>query len=358
MKKPPPIIHENLVSGTLIGDDKYRLVEKLASGGNGVVWLAEHLALGQQVVAKFPIRGSGNQSDQLETEMKLLAQFSNRHPNIVNILDVGIHKGKAFIVVQYLTNGTLTEYLFGRTRPRALAGKCLHLDGQWTLAIAGALDFLHNNELLHLDIKPANILFDSSFSPYLSDFGIATDQSAGSGDGNVYGTLPYVAPEVLIGNPVPQSDQFSFAVTLWEFLTGKRPFGNESPKDNLKGWKKIPLPPGCRRAAGPDLNAAFQKALSFEPLNRFEDCKAFANELIRLWPFDQAEWERLLENSALPADSNPSKRITRSVGHSEDETKTKSGIPIPKSDSSKSTETENKKSVRLSRIMRRDSKKQ
>ena len=97
MKKPPPIFQDRLAAGTLIGGGKYRLVERLAAGGNGVVWLADHLALGQSVVAKFPICGKGNQRQQLETEMKLLAQFSNRHPNIVNILDVGFLQTKRIL---------------------------------------------------------------------------------------------------------------------------------------------------------------------------------------------------------------------------------------------------------------------
>ena len=358
MKKPPPIFQDRLAAGTLIGDGKYRLVERLAAGGNGVVWLADHLALGQYVVAKFPICGKGNQRQQLETEMKLLTQFSNRHPNIVNILDVGFYKRSAFLVVQYLNNGTLSEYLYGRTRKKALAGKCLHENGNWVLAIAGALDFLHANQLLHLDVKPANILFDTSYSPYLSDFGIAIshslDDSKNCDKKIVYGTMPYLAPEVFSGNAEPRSDQFSFAVTIWEFLIGRRPFKDRSPRKVGQGWKRVPFPIGCRESVGPELNIIFQKALSFDPRRRFDSCQAFAEEIVGHWPFNESEWQNLIVDAGKEKES----RITRSVFQADNDTNPSSGIPLPETDSVRGPQSKpaGKRTVRLSRIMRHDPK--
>ena len=201
------------------------------------------------------------------------------------------------------------------------------------MAIAGALDFLHANQLLHLDVKPANILFDTSYSPYLSDFGIAIshslDDSKNCDKKIVYGTMPYLAPEVLSGNAEPRSDQFSFAIAIWEFLIGQRPFKNRIPKEIGLGWKRVPFPPGCRETAGHELNAVFQKALSFDPNHRFESCMAFAMEIVRHWPFDESEWQDLIAKASR---KNASSNITRSISQAENDTNPSSGIPLPKTD--------------------------
>ncbi len=292
MKTPPPIPDSDLKAGITIGNEKFRLSRRLARGGNGVVWLAKHLALNQDVVVKFPLSSAGA---QLETEIGHLAKYSNRHPNIVNILDVDSFGGRPFIVSQYLEGGSLQDYLFGQSSPQATHSDRLHERANWVVEIASALDFLHDNGILHCDVKPANILFDSSMSAYLSDFGIAESVRCPDGDApsdaTVSGSIPYMAPELFhSGIPSPASDQFALAVTIFEFLAGRRPFSSKVPGKLVDEMDKSPGLCDIRPGVAKELESALQKGLCFDPNLRFSNCRLLAEEIVRHWPihFDPA----------------------------------------------------------------------
>src|SRR4051812_42910067 len=101
MANPPLPPQDRLMPGATIGAGRYSLIRKLRAGGNGVVWLAKHTAMGADIVVKFPHRwttGSHAADEQLECEIQSLVAFSSRHPHIVNILDVGEDRGRRFVV--------------------------------------------------------------------------------------------------------------------------------------------------------------------------------------------------------------------------------------------------------------------
>src|SRR6478672_7538451 len=106
MSNPPlPPSLDLLKPGALIAGGRYQLARKLRAGGNGVVWLARHTAMGANIVIKFPRRwatGSRVADEQLEREIQSLVAFSSQHPHIVNILDVGEDNGRRFVVTQFI----------------------------------------------------------------------------------------------------------------------------------------------------------------------------------------------------------------------------------------------------------------
>lgn len=281
---PPPLRH--IRAGVSIAEGRYQLRQRLGVGGNGVVWLAEHLAMGSQVVVKFPLHGANEANitaAQLDQEKKHLVAISNHHPHIVNILDVGIADGQQFIVMQYMQNGSLEPY----------CGSGNHLTKpwpEWLLQIASALDFMHQQGIVHRDVKPANVLLDASISAYLSDFGTAVDapDDAKWVGQPVVGSLPYLAPEVLEGErPSPTSDLFALAVSAYEFLVGVPPVQADSASGIREGfhslheaWRQTGQAPPLDQRAAP----VIMQALSSKPTDRFSNCEEFARKLTRLAP--------------------------------------------------------------------------
>jgi serine/threonine-protein kinase len=284
--------------GEAIADGRYHLVRKLRAGGNGIVWLANHAAMGTDVVIKFPrrwTRSSERIDEQLEREIQTLVSFSSRHPHIVNILDVGNHAGSRFIVTQFMRNGSLHDVSL-RARIAPAKNLTSHLQSlAWLSQISGALDFIHPAGLIHRDVKPANVLLDDSFAAYLADFGIAIDSESAlhavaegkEQKDSLIGSLPYVAPELFVGRPAsPASDQFALGVTMYEFALGAVPFSGrtgmevwESQSKIFQRWEAEDSIPGVNRAA----SAVLRRALSPDPALRFGNCSQFASELIKCW---------------------------------------------------------------------------
>ena len=354
MKTPPPISNSDLSPGTLVGNGKYQLIKRLAKGGNGAIWLAEHGSLQQHVVIKFPIRVDDNQIHQLKTEIQHLAKFSNRHPNIVNVLDVDTWKNRPLIVVQYLSNGSLKEYSFGQPKC-ASRGTDLHRNPNWLIAVANALDFLHNEGMMHRDVKPANILFDDSLSPYLSDFGIAESiehvPDEQNQDDKISGSIPYMAPELLTsGTPSPQSDQFALGVTLFEFLTGRRPFENYEGSESYGQMNESKKISSVRTDLASEFCDVVDRSLSFDPQERFQTCLQFAEEALRHWRYS----EKALHDSVSgpPESEAPTKSLSKSSTVDSSKPSEKSSEDAPSSEHAKEPKKPRKRKISLNRILR------
>lgn len=290
-------------------------MRRLGAGGNGVVWLATHLGMAADAVLKFPhsqmFEDEAGRS-QFEKEIRSLVAFSNRHPNIVNVLDVGQHHGRPFVAMQYLTRGSLLGFVYQSEGFNLREAVKLHETAGWLYYIADALDFIHGKGLLHCDIKPSNILLDDSFSAYLADFGIATlelgdgsrsSQSANRQSSHVIGSLPYMAPELLLGHDSsPAADQFSLAVTAYEYLTGKRPFNAANPEELLELQEQSGQVPihGHRPDLPVEMSHTIARAMSLNPTHRFENCRVFAKEVARWWMFSPSR-QPLVTKPPLPS---------------------------------------------------------
>lgn len=228
------------------------------------MWLAEDERLARRVAVKVLrtlLAGAGD----FEREVAILSSF--RHPNIVTVYDVGEDDGLPFIVMEYVEGRSLRD----RLREGPIAALEAARIGS---AIASALAYAHAHGVLHNDVKPENILFDGDGQPRLTDFGIARvtgETLAPAEAGEIIGTLPYLAPEVLQGSGARAgADVYSLAVTLYESVAGRLPFDGPSTAA-LLGQKLDPsLSHSLNLPAPRTLDRALASAMSFAPADRPE----------------------------------------------------------------------------------------
>lgn len=216
---------------------KYTILEKLGEGGMGVVYKAEDLAL-QRTVAIKTISKQGQRSQEAETRFlrEARAASSINHPNIVTVYEIGETDQHAYIVMEYVEGQSLRQLI----NRRVLDGAAV-LD--ISLQICDALEEAHRQGVIHRDIKPENIVRTERGRVKLLDFGVAKaiqrsmPEDSGrtvaenlTDSGVVMGTLSYMSPEQLRGQPLDhRTDMFSFGIVLSEMITGKLPFRGANP---------------------------------------------------------------------------------------------------------------------------------
>jgi serine/threonine protein kinase len=184
---------------------KYRLTRLLGQGGSGDVYLGEHIYLGTQAAIKvLNTKVTGDDVEKFLTEARTVAHL--KHFNIVRVLDSGIEDGAPYLVMDYAPKGTLRE--------RHPKGYSVPLPDilSYVKQIAAALQYAHDQKLIHRDVKPGNMLVGANDEILLSDFGIAvvahtTDSQSLQ---NIAGTASYMSPEQLVGKASPASDQYAF----------------------------------------------------------------------------------------------------------------------------------------------------
>ena len=277
--------------GLTIAGGRYERLTTIGVGGMGYVYRAVDRNLKTDVVIKAP-RASlvecSELADRFEQEVGALVRLS--FPHIVPIIDIGRHAGVSFAVMRYLPGGNL------RTRAMvAEGGRQAPMPWQslryWLPSIAKALDFVHRSQFVHRDVKPRNILFDEHGQAYLSDFGIikgiglmATGESRyRTADGINVGTVDYMAPEILKNQPFDgRADQYSLALTVYEFVAGRLPFADDSVAVVINGHlNTTPRPLAELVPEVPaSISAAVAKALSKFPAERFRDCGDFARAIL------------------------------------------------------------------------------
>jgi tetratricopeptide (TPR) repeat protein/serine/threonine protein kinase len=274
------------VGQTLAG--RYRVTSRLGEGGMATIYLARDQHLGCDVVLKVPhavLLVDPQFARRFAHEVRSLVQLA--HPHIIRVMDVGEHQGVPFAVMQYLSGGSLEDRRRTNRAGRVLPGAPEELPS-WLEPIAAALDFIHQQQYIHRDVKPGNILFDAQGNAYLSDFGVAKVMASGAaakrtaaltGSGIVLGTPEYMAPELIMGEPCDgRIDQYALAVTVHELLNGSLPFtGPTAATIFVKQTTEAPPPLHELRPTVPEgLSQAVLKALSKNPDQRYPDCAAFA----------------------------------------------------------------------------------
>lgn len=199
-------------------DDRYRLLEVIASGGMGTVWRALDTRLNRQVAIKRPHAATEGaaESDRVLREARAAASLD--HPHLVTVHDVGQDDEGVYLVME-LVDGPALHTVGSTLDRRAVIG----VGAQ----IADALAAIHRKGIVHGDVKPANILLPDDRAR-LADFGVAIDTAAVGHDEPtdvVFATPDYAASEVLEGRPpMPESDVFSLAAVIYELLAGRKPF--------------------------------------------------------------------------------------------------------------------------------------
>src|SRR3954453_23543340 len=214
------------VIGTLISE-RYRLDEKIGSGGMSSVYRAFDPTLERWVAIKMMHRDISHDPDQLERfrrEARAVARLN--HPHIVTVIDAGEDDGAPYIVFEYVEGETLKE------RIRRLGRLPVSEAVAYAIEIGRALECAHVNRLVHRDVKPQNVLIDPDGRAKVTDFGIARSLDAQTGltaTGRVLGTTDYVPPEQALGEEgSEQSDIYSLGICVWEMLAGEVPFTAES----------------------------------------------------------------------------------------------------------------------------------
>src|SRR6266567_437546 len=253
--------------------DNYRLTRLLGAGGFGQVYLAEHLYRPTQVAIKILPQLA---QDDLHNFLIEARTFRLKHPNIVQVLDFGVEGRIPFIVMEYAPNGTLRQRHPKGTRV------LLPTIVSYIKQVASALQYAHNERLVHRDVKPENMLIGVQNQVLLSDFGIATiaHGTASQSVEAMAGTIPYMAPEQIQGHPRSASDQYSLGVVVYQWLCGDYPF-HGTLTDVAMQHLTMP-PPSLREkvpAISPDVEQVVTTALAKDPRQRFGSVLAFATAL-------------------------------------------------------------------------------
>ncbi len=279
----PALPHEE--SGTVFG--RYTILEVLGRGGMGTVYLAHDRKLDRDVALKV-LLGTGQDHEaaaRLAREARLMARLA--HPNIVTVYDTGEVDGRAYISMELVAGQTLAVWL--QSEPRSLDA-ILEVFRTAGDALAAA----HAGGIVHRDFKPENVLLDGSGRVAVTDFGLASGNlterplfaglyRAGSSaeetnitrTGALLGTPRYMSAEQHRGAPAgPASDQFSFAVALFEAVYRQSPFTGEKLEDRrqaVMAGRLATLPDHTRRGVPAWLHAVLMQALSRDPAARFAD---------------------------------------------------------------------------------------
>ncbi|WP_319452438.1 MULTISPECIES: serine/threonine-protein kinase [unclassified Mycobacterium] len=264
----------------------YTIVRRLGSGGMGEVYLAQHPRLPRQDALKIlraEVSADGEYRERFEREADVAAALW--HPHIVGVHDRGEFAGQLWIDMDYV-DGTDAAQLLHDRYPNGMPGQEV---AELVTAVADALDYAHQRNLLHRDVKPANILLAHPDSPdqriLLADFGIARwvdDPSGLTATNMTVGTVSYAAPEQLMGGPLDgRADQYALAATAFHLLTGSPPFQNSNPAVVISQHLNA-APPNIadRRPELAALDPVLAKALAKEPADRYERCADFARALV------------------------------------------------------------------------------
>jgi serine/threonine protein kinase len=260
-------------TGQQIGN--YRLERLLGSGGFADVYLGKQVYLDSLAAIKL-LKTSLSEGDleDFRSEARTLVRLI--HPHIVRILDFGLEGNTPFLVMDYAPNGTLRQlYQRGTRLPLATVIEYVN-------EVASALQFAHDQKIIHRDVKPENMLLGRHNEILLSDFGIAVVAQSTRTEftQETVGTISYMAPEQIQAHPRPASDQYSLGVIVYEWLSGDRPFNGTFTEIAVKHMM-TPVPPLREKvpSLSPEVEQVILTALAKEPTQRFASVRAFATAL-------------------------------------------------------------------------------
>jgi serine/threonine protein kinase len=293
---------DNIQSGQMLGP--YRIISELGRGGMSIVYKAYHPTMDRYVGIKVLIHQYANDEGfrgRFRQEVRLLSKLE--HPHILAVYDCGetpdetpegIPANVPYLVMRYLEGGTLKEYMETQMPPAMREGQASgavttrvpglqhEVTDQFFTQLADALQYAHEQGIIHRDIKPGNIMVDRRGNVFLTDFGIAKLMEGSihfTPSGAITGTPAYMSPEQAEGEKLdPRSDVYSLGIVLYEMLTGRVPFEAETPVTALqkKLSEPLPSPRAINAEISPLMETVLYKALTKSPDDRFSSMREFS----------------------------------------------------------------------------------
>jgi serine/threonine protein kinase len=273
--------------------NRYEVFESLGTGATSRVDKARDTVIGRTVALKTLLRGFGSRDlqQQFLREAQIIGGLS--HPNIVSLYDVGTNQdGAPYFVMEYVEGKTLEAFFDAGPLP-------LYRAAAWAGDLATALGQAHRANVIHGDVKPANILVTSENQVKLGDFGVARFSTQASGSGNLMGTPAYLSPEQIRGSSQDsRSDLFSLGIVLYQMATGFRPFDGDSVEAVCAQIVSSTPPPPSRYnpTFPPAFDEVVMRCLSKNPEERFPSAEAMA---AAVYPF--ARTKQTTPSKAHPA---------------------------------------------------------
>jgi serine/threonine protein kinase len=228
---------------------RFSIRERLGAGGFGTVYRAYDPQLEREVALKIPQARALDEEAMQRFLREARAAASLRHPHIVPIYDLGTHGPYQYIAFAFVEGRTLAQIIEEK-------GVGFRRAAEIVRDLAEALAYAHRMNIVHRDVKPANVLLDSKGEPHLMDFGLASRHNAATRltrEGALLGTPGYIAPEHVqgkSGEALPASDQYSLGIILYELLCGQTPFSGPAEVVLFNALYREPPAP---RSLNPDI---------------------------------------------------------------------------------------------------------
>jgi eukaryotic-like serine/threonine-protein kinase len=261
----------------------HEVLEVLGKGGMGVVYRARHLRLNRAVALKMLLTGAhASPESRIRFLQEAEAVAGLRHPNIVQVHDMGDQNGQPYFTMEFVEGGNLAQKLAGTPQPPRQAAGLL-------ATLAEAVEAAHQQAIVHRDLKPANVLLTADGTPKITDFGLARRLDGGVSltlTGTAVGTPSYMAPEQAEARPLtcgPAVDVYALGAILYEMLTGRPPFRAETAAETVRQViSQDPVPPSRLSSRVPrDLETICLKCLHKEPHHRYASAPDLAADLHR-----------------------------------------------------------------------------